>query len=428
MRLELVLALASLAAASPYGKPGKPGKPGHGKPCKPGHGKPGSCPPTQKVDTIQLGPRPYFLIDDMDEGPLKDKLESCKAIKDFKSTPWSIGHRGGGTLMMPEHSLESNMAGARMGAGVLECDVAFTSDRELVCRHSQCDLHFTTNILSIPELAAKCTQPFKPAADGKPASAKCCTSDITLEEFKSLCARMEGSNTAATKPEDFAKNVTPWRSELYATCGTVLSHKEHIELVKSLGLKFVPELKTPEVPMPFEGDYTQEMYAQQLVDEYIEAGVNPSDVTLQSFLYDDILYWLKKAPKFNSIFLDSTGETPETMPEAIALLDQRAKDGLKLLAPPIQYLVADNNGTIVASEYAKKAKELGFGIVAWSAERSGPISAASTYYYSTVKDIMNNDGDYFNLFHVLAQEVGIIGLFSDWSAPVTYYANCFGLF
>jgi glycerophosphoryl diester phosphodiesterase len=37
-----------------------------------------------------------------------------------------------------------------MGAGILECDVTFTRDRELVCRHAQCDLHTTTNILDTP--------------------------------------------------------------------------------------------------------------------------------------------------------------------------------------------------------------------------------------------------------------------------------------
>ena len=28
---------------------------------------------------------------------------------------------------------------------------------------------------------------------------------------------------------------------------------------------------------------------------------------------------------------------------------------------------------------------------------------------------------------VLARQVGIRGVFSDWAAPVTYYANCMGL-
>jgi glycerophosphoryl diester phosphodiesterase len=28
---------------------------------------------------------------------------------------------------------------------------------------------------------------------------------------------------------------------------------------------------------------------------------------------------------------------------------------------------------------------------------------------------------------VLARKVGILGIFSDWPATVTYYANCMGL-
>ena len=33
----------------------------------------------------------------------------------------------------------------------------------------------------------------------------------------------------------------------------------------------------------------------------------------------------------------------------------------------------------------------------------------------------------YQALHVLAQEVGILGIFSDWPATVTYYANCMGL-
>jgi hypothetical protein len=54
-------------------------------------------------------------------------------------------------------------AAATMGAGICECDVTVTKDRERVCRHSQCDLATTTNILTIPEFAAKCSKPFTPA-------------------------------------------------------------------------------------------------------------------------------------------------------------------------------------------------------------------------------------------------------------------------
>ena len=31
------------------------------------------------------------------------------------------------------------------------------------------------------------------------------------------------------------------------------------------------------------------------------------------------------------------------------------------------------------------------------------------------------------LIDVLARQVGILGVFSDWAAPVTYYANCMGM-
>ena len=92
-----------------------------------------------------------------------------------------------------------------MGAGILECDVTFTKDKELVCRHSQCDLHTTTNILETP-LAEKCTRPFVPAqfdALGnllQEASAQCCTSDITLAEFRTLTAKMDGFNPDAKTP------------------------------------------------------------------------------------------------------------------------------------------------------------------------------------------------------------------------------------
>lgn len=51
----------------------------------------GGVSPIKKID---LGPRPFFLVDDMDDGPLKKKLESCKD-KEMKFSDFSIGHRGG---------------------------------------------------------------------------------------------------------------------------------------------------------------------------------------------------------------------------------------------------------------------------------------------------------------------------------------------
>ena len=88
---------------------------------------------------IEVGVRPLYLIDKMKDGPLKQKLQAC-AGQPVKRTLFSIGHRGA-PLQFPEHTVESNLAAAWQGAGILECDVAFTADKELVCRHAQNDLH-----------------------------------------------------------------------------------------------------------------------------------------------------------------------------------------------------------------------------------------------------------------------------------------------
>eukprot|EP00755_Sulcionema_specki_P017618 Sspe_Gene.64828::Locus_38401_Transcript_1_1_Confidence_1.000_Length_960::g.64828::m.64828/K01126/E3.1.4.46, glpQ, ugpQ; glycerophosphoryl diester phosphodiesterase len=164
-------------------------------------------------------------------------------------------------MQFPEHTKESYIAAARMGAGILECDVTFTKDKELVCRHAQCDLHQTTDILLTP-LAAKCREPFTPASDGKSANAKCCTSDITLAEFRTLKGKMDGFDQTATTVEQYVRGGTAgWRTTLYESRGTLMTHRESIELFKKLDAKMTPELKAPEVTMPFDG-FTQEDYAR----------------------------------------------------------------------------------------------------------------------------------------------------------------------
>lgn len=378
--------------------------------------------------TVELGPRPFWLVDDMDEGPLKTRLQSCRT-KNARPTDFSIGHRGA-PLQFPEHTLESYVAAARMGAGILECDVAFTKDRQLVCRHAQNDLHTTTNIVAIPELNAKCTQPFVPAdpTNGVPARAECRTSDITLAEFKTLQGKMDASNPMATTPEEYLGGTADWRTDLYSSRGTLLSHKESIELFQTLGVKFTPELKTPVVPMPYEGDYSQEDYARQMVEEYLEAGVDPRKVWPQSFRLDDVLFWINETPEFASqaVFLDESPLTPDTT--SLAYMESLRAQGVQVIAPAIwKMLTLDGRGEIVPSEYAENARSAGLDMIAWSMERSGPLANGGGWYYQTVNEAINNDGDMLEVIDVLARDVGVIGIFSDWPATTTFYANCMGL-
>jgi len=382
---------------------------------------------------VQVGPRPFFLVNDMDPGALKAELEQCKDHS-FTRTDFSIGHRGA-PLQFPEHTRESYVAAARQGAGVLECDVTFTKDRELVCRHSQCDLHRTTNILET-DLASKCSEPFR-AADpdtGRQASATCCTSDITLQEFRRLEPKMDGVNPDATTVEQYLDGTPDWRTDLYAGDATLMTHAESIALFQALGVKMTPELKTPQVEMPFQGDYTQADYARQMLEDYREAGVDPSRVFAQSFKLDDVEYWVENAPAFGeqAVYLDDSYSVdgfdpldPTTYPHSMQELADR---GVRIVAPPLYFLVTLNDaGEIVPSAYAERAKAAGLDIITWTLERSGHLADGGGWYYQTVSQAIDNDGDMLELLDVLAQDVGVRGVFSDWPGTVTYYANCKGL-
>jgi len=376
---------------------------------------------------VQVGNRPYYLINDMDEGPLKKKLQSCSEGP-FRTSDFVVSHRGA-ALQFPEHSVEGLTAARRQGAGILECDVAFTKDKKLVCRHAQCDLHTTTNILNNTALAAKCTTPFKPAANGQPAQAKCCTSDITEAEFKTLCAKMDGFSPNATTVKQYMDGTPYFRTDLYATCGTLMTLEDYIKIVDGWGLKFTPELKTPEVPMPFDG-LTQEMYAQAMIDAFKKHKIDPSRVYAQSFLPADVFYWIKKEPKFGkqAVYLDERVDTPEGYANATASLPELAKKGVKIVAPAFFALTKlDGSGKIIPSEYAIAAKKAGMDIITWSIERSGWLNKGGDYYYQYISKAINNDGDLYTVLDVLAQQVKIRGIFSDWPATVTYYASCFGL-
>jgi glycerophosphoryl diester phosphodiesterase len=168
--------------------------------------------------------------------------------------------------------------------------------------------------------------------------------------------------------------------------------------------------------------------------EYRSAGVSPNQVFAQSFSLDDIVLWNRTAPDFaaQAVFLDGRYESPgfdparaETWRPSMAELKAT---GVKILAPPIYALVAlDAGGAIVASEYAKAAKAEGLDLIAWSLERDGPLDKGGGFFHRSVRKAIDRDGDTMTVLDVLAQQVGVRGVFSDWPATTTFYASCMGL-
>ena len=346
---------------------------------------------------MSYGVRPFHLIAKMADSPLKADLLACMGQTPARSG-FSIGHRGA-PLMFPEHTVESNRAAAGQGAGILECDVTFTADKELVCRHAQNDLHTTTNIV-VTDLAAKCTTPFTPASGDTAASAECRTSDLTLAEFRTLTPTMDAANGQATTPEEYVGGVAPWRTTLYENDATLMTHAESIALFDQLGADFTPELKGAAVEMPFDG-FSQEDYAQKMIDEYKDAQrrgeIDPSIDPMDAATFKPTMAELKEM-------------------------------GVNYIAPPLWMLVTlDDAGEMIPSVYAEEAKAAGLRIITWTLERSGPLASGGGWYFQSVEDAIDTDGDYFEILDVLAQDVGVVGVFSDWPATVTYYANCKGL-
>lgn len=165
-------------------------------------------------------------------------LPSAQCVENTETyylSDFSIGHRGA-CMQFPEHTLRSYEAASLQGAGIVECDVTFTKDLELICRHDQCDLHTTTDVVLRPDMNAKCTTPWAPGV-----SPSCCASDFTLAEIKSLCAKMDssGGSGAMTAEEYVYGGTADWRTGTWTSNSKngafvlchVLSHQSLFRLV-----------------------------------------------------------------------------------------------------------------------------------------------------------------------------------------------------
>ena len=98
-------------------------------------------------------------------------------------SPLVIGHRGGATGYLPDHTLENYATGIELGADYVEPDLVATKDGVLIARHEP-NLIGTTNVKLLPQFASR-----KRTAviDGFPEEGFF-ASDFTLAEIKTLRA------------------------------------------------------------------------------------------------------------------------------------------------------------------------------------------------------------------------------------------------
>ena len=406
---------------------------------------------------VSIGPRPYFLIDQLDGEAypkLKQTLEQCaRTIKTFQTSDFVLGHRGA-ALEFPEHSDRGHNAASRLGAGIVECDINLTKDRQLICRHERCDLHLTTDILLTP-LAGRCSRPFRPATPTTKAFARCCTTDFTLEEIQThLCSRMSSSNPRAKTPRQYVSHNPSYRTDLYShDCPHIQSHRDFIDVVDANGGSFVPEFKMLEGRF-FAKDYTRRNFLDQVLADYNET--DPERVYPQSFDWEDLYYVAEQTDYgVNTLALDKNWLATLTASDASLreYFQPLLTHGVTAIAPALFMLleVGDNN-TIVPSSYARIARDMGLDIVPWTLERSDALAVSifasaclnaacsSTltriietiqkgggWYFSKLSRVLREDADILKVLDVLYEDVGIKAIWTDWPSIATFYANCKGI-
>lgn len=398
---------------------------------------------------------------------LRNKISVCKSP--FKRTDRVIGHRGA-PLVAPEETVASWEIAAASGAGYLECDASVTGDLDLVCRHSNCDLDFTTDLVqNHPELNSKCSVPFVPGS-GKQAT--CCTFDFTTEELGRLCAIMESSfNASAVSLSGYILGPPGFRTGALAqeTCHKIVPFNEHLKLLRQNGYHAIPELKDTGTKrtqnfLQSKGKdiyWLADHFANTLADHGFQAWPSEGGPAIagatwgvmQTFDYRIAEYWKKtRGNKVTVEYMWNSQPPAGANCSGVedcggeALLRHLIGLGVDMLSPPIHLLITNGPGrTIVPSTTAQALKAMkARSIGSWSLERQGcspkpddpvmpqlpsqflgPCWDPSAWYYSSVDGTAAwQHADVLVVLDTLFKEVGLKSLFSDFPATASAYVNC----
>jgi hypothetical protein len=146
-------------------------------------------------------------------------------------------------------------------------------------------------------------------------------------------------------------------------CPKIMTHKEYIELVEESGSKmFNPFLEWPDIDFPFNG-HTIEDYAQQLVDEYVDAGIPSSRVLFFANADEFARYWVTSSdyPKHvgNGYYTENIEGDKQITKD---WLDKAKSDGVEFIMSPIFMLLNATDESpykVKISDYAKYLKEIG---------------------------------------------------------------------
>ena len=171
------------------------------------------------------------------------------------------------------------------------------------------------------------------------------------------------------------------------------------------------------------GGAQRQTLANSVIQEYNDhADINPSRILLQDFPTVTGARAYIPVTTHNENGCDGTLKACPTTVTDLENMQEGAYVSL-----PQQQLIAVMHNKYVPSELALLAKKQNLRVVAVGFERPESLPMRSTRggaFYETSRTITDNDGDAYEMLHVLASQVGIEHISTSWPATVTFYANC----
>jgi hypothetical protein len=154
---------------------------------------------------------------------------------------------------------------------------------------------------------------------------------------------------------------------------------------------------------------TYDEIRHKIIQEYRDEGVPASQVFAQSFQVPDVLYWIKHEGEY--------GNTAVMLGTDFKGFEKTAADmGVKIISPSYGNWVTEDGDSYEVTEFAKATAAAGMKLIGYTAERNYYRPAGQPYSDMEVNELQH--------IHAAAMKANVMGLFTDWPATLTFYANC----
>jgi glycerophosphoryl diester phosphodiesterase len=322
-------------------------------------------------------------------------------------TPLVIGHRGGATGYLPDHTLENYALGVELGADFIEPDLVMTRDGHLIARHEP-NIKTTTDVASHPEFADRRTTK---VIDGVTFADDWFTEDFTLAELNTLRAKERLPDVRQRNTIYDGRYTIPTFQEVID-----LRDKLSRELHRRIGL--IPELKHStyfrSLGLPLEEPFVDALRANHLDNLR-------SKVTVQSFEIGNLqalhrqlrvpLVQLLDEPKLQPGDVLAAGGTTTYADMATPQGVRQIAAYADIVGPDKSYIVPrdpQTGGSLKPTSFVDDAHAAGLDVVPYTFRNENSFLPLELRSSSDPAQYGNAIAEYEQFF-----DLGVDGVFSD---------------